>query len=315
MWTGALVRTGEGVLIENCTAHGTVRAQEGAGGLAGRLLRNSRVERCANYADVGGKQQYFGGIVGFTNFTGISQCTNHGRVAPAGNSRKPMYFGGIAGRFCNSDLVYCKNKGEISGGDGQVIGGIAGYVSGDIQITGNSNHAKVSGGHYVGGIVGDSFCLDDETVRISDNRNEAPVRAARTCAGGIVGSAFHSVDVTRNYTTERAAVTSGKQCAGGIVGFARAHGASSKVDISNNLAMNGSVKSSDFGHPILGCFAQADGASFSAVDNSVGQTIAPSAGGNADDGAAEILAPIRSIRINDASHNLNVQDSAAAADK
>ena len=99
---------------------------------------------------------------------------------------------------------------------GQFIGGIAGAVYGSV-IEGCSNAAAVTGGGWVGGIIGD---LDGGTSTIRNSSNSGAITAtgSKGTVGGIVGGTvwgYPSGSITACYNT---GTVTGASYVGGVVG-------------------------------------------------------------------------------------------------
>lgn len=77
----------------------------------------------------------------------MRRCANHGRV-----TSKKNYCGGIVGRMDLGSVVSCENYGNITGDDGDYIGGIAGIS--DTVVRSCAAKCEVGGKSFVGGVVG-----------------------------------------------------------------------------------------------------------------------------------------------------------------
>ena len=125
---------------------GTVSGEEYVGGVAGRIVENA-VGELYNTGSVSG-QNYVGGVVG-CNLGSLNISYNTGSVTASGD-----YAGGITGE--NYYMLYaCYNQGNVSGGS--YVGGVVGS-NGDYhnpQINLSYNMGTVTGtGSYVGGVEG-----------------------------------------------------------------------------------------------------------------------------------------------------------------
>lgn len=89
-----------------------------------------------------------GGIVGYAENLGISDCSFSGAVTSSGNS-----VGGIIGQAYYYTVVSrCHSSGTVKGN--QRNGGIAGFANGNSVVVKCYSDSAVSGGYYVGGIAG-----------------------------------------------------------------------------------------------------------------------------------------------------------------
>ena len=135
----------------------TADVAQGSGGILG--WNKNLVAQCINTGSVSG-DKYTGGIVGYNTTNG----EDTGTIYNSYNTGAVMgddYIGGIVG--CNYNTVaQCGNTGSVTG-SGNYIGGVAGYNNnytnlftltfiGTIENTYNTG--AVTGGDYIGGIVG-----------------------------------------------------------------------------------------------------------------------------------------------------------------
>ncbi len=144
--------------IDSCENFIEVRAMlyEDVGGIVGGNQRTGIISNCTNAGRILGNEytDYVGGIVGYSDGS-IKKCTNIGNVIGHGWS-----IGGIAGQNNASEdseglIEQCANLGRIeSGVDGVYIGGVVG--DNFCMIKGCYNLGEVIGNTYVGGITGDN---------------------------------------------------------------------------------------------------------------------------------------------------------------
>jgi len=137
-------------------------------------------------------------------------------------------FGGIAsdleGKASLSGLHI--SSGEIYGGGEGCTGGITGTVSGSVTIENCSNNASVTGGSYVGGIVGRVINEFYSSITIKNCTNKAPI-TGKYITGGIIGNAqtHRGASITIENCTNKAPVTGIEDLysyTGGIIGNADA---------------------------------------------------------------------------------------------
>lgn len=89
-----------------------------------------------------------GGIVGYAENLGISDCSFSGKVYGSGNS-----VGGVVGwSYYYTVINQCHSTGSVSGN--QRVGGVTGYANGNSVIVKNYSNMAVSGKLNVGGIGG-----------------------------------------------------------------------------------------------------------------------------------------------------------------
>lgn len=152
-----------------------MNGQTNVGGIAGKNETTGTISRCANEAEVDGKQAT-GGIIGYNEGT-VSDCTNSGKVntnqkvvksttngegsinisipnAVTGMTAddRANDTGGIAG-YSEGSITYCKNEATIGHERlGSATGGVVGRQKGSLAYSDNSG--VVYGHKDVGGIVG-----------------------------------------------------------------------------------------------------------------------------------------------------------------
>lgn len=276
--TGAVVGAmSDGASIVNVHVSGSVKGNQGVGGIVGRILSEGSVSGCTNAASVEGATvgtasgYNVGGIVGAAyyhkNGDGmlIKGCVNTGDVVSATSGA-----GGIVG-LSLADVIECKNSGKVTG-NGASIGGIIGEQrNGGIidncdnsgEVTNNSTSAGIYG---TGGIVGWIRNLPDggysqneySLVSLIDCDNIGAVSGGNYGIGGVAGVVYHAVLMDR--CSSDAVVTGGQQVGGLIGNFqntetsTHVHGGCSVVltdnTVSGNISGSGNVNAL-IGHPVL----------------------------------------------------------------
>lgn len=121
--------------------------------------------------------------------------------------------GGIAGTTMTSSVIEdCKTEGNknIIVGD-KYVGGIAGYINNNANISRVVNNANISGNQYVGGIAGISFYA---TV-IKDTTNYAEKIVGTEFVGGLIG---YSQSQIENSSNQAVGTVEAKNYVGGITG-------------------------------------------------------------------------------------------------
>ena len=106
----------------------------GVFGYAVSDITSSKIEKCDSFANIRGRS-YVGGIVGYAGSIIINNCSNKDSTITINGvglsgSTKISYVGGIVGR--GYKVSNCDNEIDISA-QGQYVGGIAGYINGDIS--------------------------------------------------------------------------------------------------------------------------------------------------------------------------------------
>jgi hypothetical protein len=155
-----------------------------------------------------------GGVAGtLANGGAVGKCNTNGSVSGIGNGAA---VGGVVGQVINKSRVFNSYSGAAVGGTGFNMGGVAGYVGAGSEESGSSGMStcyftgSVSGGDYVGGVVGTvdyngtvEFCYSSGTVNGTGNR-----------IGGVAGSVSGGT-VRWSYST---GMVSGKDEVGGVAG-------------------------------------------------------------------------------------------------
>jgi uncharacterized protein YjdB len=219
---------GYGVYIGGITGENTgkIEASYAAGNIitnancvAGIAARNSKdISNCASYMNIEGASE-IGGIVAESEGGTISDCTNYGTVTQKDGNQDA---GGIAAKnSAASTIQNSYNYGTIKG-DGNNIGGIAGYNA--KKITNCGNYGDVSGFANVGGITG--LNLSTAQAEISKCFNTGKITGLGTTSaaqgiGGILGSSSdeYNVKISGCYNTGSISVTSSTSYIGGIAGI------------------------------------------------------------------------------------------------
>ena len=220
---GAVGMLVNGGTVDAVTVSGSVSSLNGAGGIAGRILKNGSVTNCVNYASVGGSGYNKGGIVGAAYYNPadsgmtIAGCVNNGPVSGTTG------VGGIVG-LSVAQVENCTNTAPITG-KGTSVGGIVGEQQNAGSVTGCINSADVrnmANDFGTGGIVGwvrysgkEGAYPSKSMITVSGNRNSGNVIGGSS-AGGIVGHVYNAALVEKNVNT--AASISAGTFAAGIVG-------------------------------------------------------------------------------------------------
>lgn len=163
-----------------------------------------------------------GGLVGYAENLGISDCSFDGKVYGTGNS-----VGGLVGwSYYYTVINQCFSTGSVSGG--QRVGGITGYANGNTVVVKNYSSMAVSGKLNIGGIGGTlsgaflegCFFLGsvsaEDTVgglvgyalfsTICDAYAIAPVTSTGKEVGGAIGSVYGSECDSSFYSYETSGV-------------------------------------------------------------------------------------------------------------
>jgi filamentous hemagglutinin family protein len=164
---------------------------------SGGIVKNLGVSGTVN----GGSYSAIGGIVGYNASGTVETSYNTGSITGS------AYVGGVVGQ--NTGMVeYSYNTGVLSGTAPQV-GGVVGQNSGTVEYSYNTGN--VTGGNYVGGIVGFN---NTTTGTVEYSYNTGSVSGTNYVGGGV---GYNNTGLVE-YSYNTGSVTGGSD-GGGIVGL------------------------------------------------------------------------------------------------
>ena len=185
-----------------------------------------------------------GGIAGYNSNGEIYNAGIDGVASVTGRTddyyyEYGQYVGGIVGSNPGGTIQNVYNNATVSGGD--YVGGIVGRIWGYSQsfILNVYNNASVNGNNNVGGVVGSFY-----SGSISQAYSKGEI-TAKTNAGGIIGWAYYG---TLTNTYNRGNITATDEGAGGIVGYHNGH---NEYFTINNSYSTGYLYSSGYRAPIV----------------------------------------------------------------
>ena len=179
-YTGGIVGyANNNVVIKNCENDGIVYGTGYVGGIAGIIFYGSTIQDSKNIANIEGKENIVGGLVGY-GVGQIENCYNYGNVTSS------SFVGGIIGiNYTMGNVIKCYNTGNIDGDSN--IGGIVGINKG--TVSSSYNTGKVNAINYrAGGICGQNST--DSYIYSCYNIGEIK---AENNPGGIVGGDFGTI--------------------------------------------------------------------------------------------------------------------------
>lgn len=163
----------------------------GIGGIVGYNSGHKvAITTCINSGAITGTHET-AGIIGYSDHSEISNCTNSGAVSGFAT------VGGIVGKMGGGSIVSCKNTATVKASkardidgdgnlDGAYLGGIAGWIAGNVNNCYNSGTVttETSWGYsnIVGGIVG--YLVNGKTVSYCYNSGTI---VGSSQIGGIIG--------------------------------------------------------------------------------------------------------------------------------
>lgn len=163
----------------------------GIGGIVGYNSGHKvAMTNCINSGAITGTHET-AGIIGYSDHSEISGCTNSGAVSGFAT------VGGIVGKMGGGSIVSCKNTGTVKASkardidgdgnlDGAYLGGIAGWIAGNVNNCYNSGTVTTEtswgNSNIVGGIVG--YLVNGKTVSYCYNSGTI---VGSSQIGGIIG--------------------------------------------------------------------------------------------------------------------------------
>lgn len=163
----------------------------GIGGIVGYNSGHKvAMTNCINSGAITGTHET-AGIIGYSDHSEISNCTNSGAVSGFAT------VGGIVGKMGGGSIVSCKNTGTVKASkardidgdgnlDGAYLGGIAGWIAGNVNNCYNSGTVTTEtswgNSNIVGGIVG--YLVNGKTVSYCYNSGTI---VGSSQIGGIIG--------------------------------------------------------------------------------------------------------------------------------
>jgi len=141
---GSLVSDNSGNII-NCHSTGGANGSGSIGGLVG--YNTGSITNCHSISEVNGSDGV-GGLVGHNQGGNIANCYSTGNVNGTWH-----YIGGLVGYNYKGNIINCYSTCDVNGID-YAVGGLVGLNSG--SITNCYSTGAVTGGRYVGGLVGHS---------------------------------------------------------------------------------------------------------------------------------------------------------------
>ena len=201
------------------------------GGLAADITDNVNIIDCESnivFDITTGKTTYVGGLLGYLgsakNVT-FTNCKSTGSFTT--NSTPTTYYvGGLYGyHYGNTTATFinCHNSAEISGKFQQVGGLLGGVARKGASFTNCSNTASLTGGKYVGGLLGSihAHASYERSVTIDKCFNEGTITSASGVAAGLTaGSAkdasakgADTIIITDSYNIGTISTTSGTAAA------------------------------------------------------------------------------------------------------
>ena len=191
-------------------------------------------------------------------FIVMADITSHNTFAPIGSQSKPFKgnfhggnsktltinlslsgtdYVGLFGYMDAGSLTNVSVTGQIEGKD--YVGGLVGYVGGNVTITNSSSDATISGASYVGGLIG--LYESTQNLTISDKTRTKSVTGSGSYVGGFVGKTNSEAEKIFKNLSNSGAIK-GASRVGGIVGeinHVNGNGSNRFITCSNTGAITG----------------------------------------------------------------------------
>lgn len=275
--------------VEDATVKTTRTDDARCGGFVGQLQTSCQIKGCTvgtsakkvtvdTPKPASGKVLNTGGFVG-VNYGTITQNGSvhtkaYATITSANDQGQQLNLGGFVG-FHRGTIEYCDAEVDMSGLQGQYIGGFAGYAVNNGTISRhNTVKGSIKGNNYTGGYVG---YVDNHTITFSDNQVLAGTTVnGQSSVGGFAGYVCNG-SFTDN--TVAGAVTVRGNNGGGFVGYTVG---GTFTDCSNSAAVtgNGTVIGGFVGDGVVANMTRC---------NSTGNVVKNSASGNTVGGFAGIV--------------------------
>lgn len=244
---GGLVGYNDGILssttISNSYATGTVKTISSTGSasyVGGLVGYNSKASISNSYATgIVSGNNYVGGLIGSHALGNINNSYASGNVTTGTGS---TYTGGLIGINDRGSIYNSYANGDVIAGIGSTYtGGLLGYiytasyVTSDTIINNNFSAGNVSGGSYVGGLIGSINHHGNATFELNNNYSRGNVTGDNHI-GGLIGSSYN--DIGKFYITS--AYVSGKLVSNeaintaGLIGSA-SDGSNASTSVSNSF--------------------------------------------------------------------------------
>ena len=170
--------------VAYCVNHGTVDADINAGGITGAMARENDLDPEDDYHTAGSDSMNFK----LKSRVVIRGCANYGEV-----TGKKQGFGGIVGNMEMGSVLSSWNYGSVTAADATGVGGIAGTSKATIRESGAK--CRLAGAKQVGGIAGSGYDIDTcRAMVVIDEGTEQLGAIAGTVddprSGDITGNTF-----------------------------------------------------------------------------------------------------------------------------
>lgn len=225
-YVAALIADGRGVIIKKIHASGSVTGQNYVGLAIGRTYSSaSSIDSTTSSGMVIASSNYAGGLIGsIQDTTSVSNSSSSASIQ--GNNS-----GGLVGRteHTRSTISNSFSTGSVSGGN--YLGGLIGYSRATITNT-YSTGSVTATSSFVGGLVG----YQSDNV-ISNSYSKSKVTSSFDNIGGLVGLLSNNASISKSYASGE---VSGRNTIGGLVSYI-----TSNTSVTDSYA-SGFVEGTDY---------------------------------------------------------------------
>lgn len=244
--TGSFIGNAMGtLLLENCKSSVNVAGDSSVGGFVGRGT-NPVIRGCEYSGKLTGTGSAVGGIIGFIdgnannritqcrvviNDTNMNQATKNQAERITGVSN----VGGIAGSVTGTVISECFTAIAVVG-TGNSVGGIAGLLQANSEVSDCYSTGFVRARQYLGGIVGNTQNTTN-IRRVERCYSTGNVNNTSTYTGGIIGHAKRQAEVRNCYAIGAEIRGTAVNTIGRILGLRDSSAAASGNMASNELKL------------------------------------------------------------------------------
>lgn len=223
------------IVLDNCSVSATGTCVGGIVGIASKGVDFEGSTKVTNCTVTAGTS-YAGGLVGRgTVYTNIANAVVSGTtVSSTGAADKAIYVGGLIGGVSATDdavgvTTVNNSKIDVTVSGGRYVGGVIGEAQGDVTLDGISADVAVTAVIAAGGLYGrpSADVTTAQTISISNSFVDGTVTATTYLAGGfIAATGKHTANISNSICAANVSVTGtgsdGRVSSGGFIGVAEA---------------------------------------------------------------------------------------------
>ena len=220
------------IVLDNCSVSATGTCVGGIVGIASKGVDFEGSTKVTNCTVTAGTS-YAGGLVGRgTVYTNIENAVVSGTtVSSTGATDKAIYVGGLIGGVSGAGGIATVNnaKIDVTVSGGSYVGGVIGEAQGDVTLDGISADVAVTAAIAAGGLYGRPSVdvTTAQTISISNSFVDGTVTATTYVAGGfIAATGKHTANISNSICAANVKVTGtagdARAASGGFIGVAEA---------------------------------------------------------------------------------------------